>query len=132
MFSRSRNRRSSNKHIHRNHTNRIIRFDKKHMKRESYTKKEWNLVLFFSLILTGIIIFIGIVFPDSFSNLTDSLFNNLIDKFSPIYLILMLAVFIFSIYLAFSKYGNIKLGKPEDKPEFSNVVWFSMLFGAGM
>ena len=83
MFSRSRNRRS-NKHIHRNHTNRIIRFDKKHMKRESYTKKEWNLVLFFSLILTGIIIFIGIVFPERFSNLTDSLFNNLIDKFSPI------------------------------------------------
>ena len=44
----------------------------------------------------------------------------------------MLGIFIFSLYLAFSKYGDIKLGRENDKPEFSNVVWFSMLFGAGM
>ena len=128
MFSKSGNRRRKiNRHIHK-----LNRFNKKHMKREAYTKKEWNLVLFFSLMLTGMVILIGILFPNSFSNLTTILFNTLIDKFSPIYLMLMLTVFIFSIYLAFSKYGNIKLGKADDKPEFSNVVWFSMLFGAGM
>ena len=36
------------------------------------------------------------------------------------------------LYLAFSKYGRIKLGKPEDKPEFSDFSWFSMLVGIGM
>lgn len=38
----------------------------------------------------------------------------------------------FCFYMAFSKYGRIKLGKEEDKPEFSNFSWFAMLFGCGM
>lgn len=47
----------------------------------------------------------------------------------------MLGVFFFVVFcfaLAFSKYGKIKFGKDEDKPEYSNFSWFAMLFGAGM
>lgn len=36
------------------------------------------------------------------------------------------------IWLSFSRYGNIRLGKDSDRPEFSNFSWFSMLFGAGI
>jgi len=36
------------------------------------------------------------------------------------------------VYLLFSPIGKIRLGRPEDKPEFSNVTWFAMLFSAGM
>jgi glycine betaine transporter len=36
------------------------------------------------------------------------------------------------IWLAFSKYGKIKLGKDDDEPEFSTVSWLTMLFAAGM
>lgn len=97
-----------------------------------YGEKERNYVLIFSLILTAIVVSVGIFMPNKFSDTTNRIFDLLIDKFSPIYLVLMLGVFIFSLYLAFSKYGNIKLGKESDTPEFSNVVWFSMLFGAGM
>lgn len=39
---------------------------------------------------------------------------------------------VFCFVLAISKYGKIKFGKDDDKPEFSNFSWFSMLFGAGM
>ena len=28
--------------------------------------------------------------------------------------------------------GSVKLGKPGEKPEFSNFSWFSMMFGAGL
>lgn len=28
--------------------------------------------------------------------------------------------------------GRLKLGRPEDEPEFSNFSWFSMMFGAGI
>jgi choline/carnitine/betaine transport len=28
--------------------------------------------------------------------------------------------------------GRLRLGKPEDRPEFSNFSWFSMMFGAGI
>ena len=91
-----------------------------------------NYVMFFALILTGLIVGGGIFFPDKFNYISTKLFNVLVDKFSPMYLLLMVGIFIFCIYLACSKYGDIKLGKENDKPEFSNLVWFSMLFGAGM
>ena len=94
--------------------------------------KNRNYVFIFSLILTGIIVVVGIFLPDRFNYISTKLFNALVDKFSPMYLLLMLGIFAFSIYLACSKYGDIKLGKENDKPEFSNIVWFSMLFGAGM
>jgi len=38
----------------------------------------------------------------------------------------------FSLYFAFSKYGKIRLGGENAKPEFSTGAWFAMLFSAGM
>jgi choline/glycine/proline betaine transport protein len=42
----------------------------------------------------------------------------------------------FFLFLAFamtmSRYGNIRLGKDGEKPEYSFFSWFSMLFGAGI
>jgi len=39
---------------------------------------------------------------------------------------------IIMIYIAFSKFGKIRLGGNQAKPEFSRGAWFSMLFSAGM
>ena len=39
---------------------------------------------------------------------------------------------IFIVVLYFSKYGNMKLGKPADKPDFSDATYFTMLFAAGI
>jgi choline/glycine/proline betaine transport protein len=41
----------------------------------------------------------------------------------------MLAV---CIFLMFSKWGSIRLGDDDSRPEFSNFSWFSMLFSAGV
>ena len=38
----------------------------------------------------------------------------------------------FAVWLATSRYGDIRLGKDTDRPEFTNFAWFSMLFGAGI
>src|SRR5699024_4568531 len=38
----------------------------------------------------------------------------------------------FMIYIAFSKFGKIKLGKDDDEPEYSTFSWIAMLFSAGM
>jgi len=38
----------------------------------------------------------------------------------------------FALYFAFSKYGSIRLGGENAKPEFSTAAWFAMLFSAGM
>ena len=41
-------------------------------------------------------------------------------------------ILFFCLYLAFSKFGQIKLGGEHAEPEFSNLSWFAMLFSAGM
>src|SRR6056297_2086874 len=38
----------------------------------------------------------------------------------------------FALYFAFSKFGDIRLGGQDAKPEFSTAAWFAMLFSAGM
>lgn len=49
------------------------------------------------------------------------------------YYVLIAAVFVaFSLFLGFSRFGDIKLGKDDDEPEFSLMSWFSLLFAAGM
>ena len=49
------------------------------------------------------------------------------------YYIGLMSLYLFlAIWLSFSRYGNIRLGKDSDRPEFSNFSWFSMLFGAGI
>ncbi|MEG9328261.1 BCCT family transporter [Salinimicrobium catena] len=39
---------------------------------------------------------------------------------------------IFVLYLAFSKFGSIRIGGKDAKPEFKTLSWFAMLFSAGM
>lgn len=56
-----------------------------------------------------------------------------ISNFGGWFFILSMNFFLFFvIYIAFSKYGKIKLGGSNAKPEFSKGAWFAMLFSAGM
>lgn len=49
------------------------------------------------------------------------------------FFVLVVNLFLFfSLYLAFSPYGKIRLGGKNAEPEFSTVGWFAMLFSAGM
>lgn len=54
------------------------------------------------------------------------------DTFGVYYLIIGLGVFILSIYIACSKYGDIVLGKPDEKPKYSFFAWGSMMFTCGL
>lgn len=48
------------------------------------------------------------------------------------YLIIGVAVLIVSIYLVISKYGDVVLGEPNEKPKYSFFVWGSMVFTCGL
>lgn len=54
------------------------------------------------------------------------------DIFGVYYLVIGLGVFLVSLYLAGSKYGNIVLGKPGEKPQYSFFTWGAMMFTAGL
>lgn len=52
--------------------------------------------------------------------------------FGWLYLLVVAFFIVFLVYLALSKYGKVILGKDKDKPDYSRVSWFAMLFAAGM
>ena len=41
-------------------------------------------------------------------------------------------ILFFSLYLMFSRYGDIRLGGDDAEPDFTTLSWFAMLFSAGM
>ncbi len=54
------------------------------------------------------------------------------DNFGWFFIISVNIYLFFMLYLAFSKYGNIRLGGKNAVPEFGRISWFAMLFSAGM
>lgn len=54
------------------------------------------------------------------------------DTFGTYYLIIGLGIFLISIFLAASKYGDIVLGNPDEKPKYSFFAWGSMMFTCGL
>ncbi len=96
------------------------------------TTKKSNSVYIISLIITAVIAVWSIFFKDSFTSLSDKIFSILTVDFGWSYLVSMTAFVGFCIFIAFSKYGKIKLGPDDSKPEYNTISWFAMLFGAGM
>lgn len=54
------------------------------------------------------------------------------DSASSLFVYGILVMILFSIVIAISPMGRIKLGQDDEKPEFSRWSWFAMLFSAGM
>lgn len=48
------------------------------------------------------------------------------------YILSVTSFLIFLIGLAFSRYGNIRLGGDDSRPDYSSLTWFTMLFAAGI
>ena len=48
------------------------------------------------------------------------------------YLVIGVGVLIISIFLSFSKYGDVVLGEPNEKPKYSFFAWGSMMFTCGL
>ncbi|MCM3790045.1 BCCT family transporter [Domibacillus indicus] len=95
-------------------------------------KQTGNTVFIISLLITLIFIIWGVFFKDSLADVTNIIYTGAIDYFGWVYLGATLFFVIFSIYILFSKYGSIRLGKKTDKPDFNTGSWLAMLFGAGM
>lgn len=87
------------------------------------------------LIALGIVILLilfGLFIPDQFAEATSAAFGFVTHNFSWFYLISIAVFTVFCLWLALGKYGKIKLGSDDSKPEYSTISWFTMLFIAGM
>ena len=69
----------------------------------------------------------GILINNYYSNL-----RHATDYFGWFYLLSVFIIIIFLLVLAISKYGKIRLGGKDARPEFKFHTWIVLLFGAGL
>ncbi len=70
--------------------------------------------------------------PEASKNVLALIRSFLSENFGTWYLAVGLGVFLISLYLSFSSYGRIRLGKPGEKPKYSNFAWGAMMFTSGL
>ena len=78
-----------------------------------------------------VLCFLFVVYPESSAQLLSTIRFFLGDRLSTYYLLIGLGAFFCSLYMAFSRYGSIKLGGA-DKPDYSFFQWGTMMFTAGL
>jgi choline/glycine/proline betaine transport protein len=84
-------------------------------------------------LLVGALILWAIVFPKRSSAFLSGINDFILASFGYWYVYAMAFFLLLCLVLAvWPAAGRLKLGLPDDKPEFSNFSWFSMMFGAGI
>src|SRR5699024_4496297 len=94
--------------------------------------KKVTMVFWITLILTLALSVLEVITPDSFESISGSIMGYISAHFGWFYLLIVTLLVLFCLYLVFSLYGKIKLGRAGEKPEFTYTSWLAMLFSAGM
>lgn len=98
---------------------------------KKHKKSYQNPVFFVSAIIIGFFVIIGAIFPKRFASVAQGLFNFTTFNFGWFYLLSVFIITIFLIVISIGKYGKIRLGPQDSKPDFPFFTWIGMLFSAG-
>lgn len=84
----------------------------------------------------ALLILVTVVYAVAFQEHAQGLFTSIqgwiITNVSWFYVLSVALILIFVVFLAVSRYGDIKLGPDHSEPDYSGATWFAMLFCAGM
>ena len=89
-------------------------------------------VFFPALILLFGSILMVLTLPEKGSNPFAGLQTLIVDTASWFYVLIVTLIAVIVVYLAISRYGDIKLGPDHAEPDYSYLSWFAMLFSAGI
>ena len=92
---------------------------------------DWLLTLipFLSIMALAVYMFI---FPEGSNNVISKVRFFFGDTFGSYYILIGIGTLLLSLYIAFSKYGDIVLGEQNEKPRYSFLTWGSMMFTCGL
>lgn len=104
------------------------------MNNQNLTEKkhiDWMITLLpLALVIALCIVFF--IAPDTSNAVLSQIRFFFGDTLGAYYLIIGLGIFLISMFTACSKYGDIVLGKPNEKPKYSFFTWGAMMFTAGL
>ncbi len=72
------------------------------------------------------------IFPSQLNKVLTAANETVVNGLGWYYVIIVFGFVVFSVFTAFSRFGDIKLGKDDEKPQYGMFSWFAMLFAAGM
>src|SRR5690625_3398752 len=112
----------------------MILFESAHTKREKSGVLVLNItkVFWYAIAICIVIVMWGSFAPDHLNNMTEAATTFIYNRFGWYYTLVIISMIALCLFLMFSRFGNIKLGKKGDEPDFSLPAWFAMLFSAGM
>ncbi|WP_423822674.1 BCCT family transporter [Salinisphaera sp. SPP-AMP-43] len=100
---------------------------------KTYLKTHTNPPVF--LISGGLLILmvaLASIFPQGFSSVASAIQSFIVTYFGWFYIISTTIFLVFVLFIAVSRFGNLRLGADDSKPEFDPWSWVSMMFTAGM
>lgn len=89
-------------------------------------------VFFGSAGLAVLFVAFALPFAEQFAAFFGLLTDFTVAYFGWFYILSVTGLLIFLIWVALSRYGNIRLSQDHERPEFGTWTWFSMLFAAGI
>lgn len=85
-----------------------------------------------ALLILVSVVGVAVVTPDGTKKVLDRIQTDIVSSFGWYYVLAVAGFVFFSLWMGFSRFGDITLGQDDEKPEFSLMAWFAMLFAAGM
>ena len=93
------------------------------------TEPEVDMAVFIPAVIIVLVCAIPLmIFPESASQLLSEGRTFVMSNFLWLYLMVAMGAFIFCMWLAFGRYGQVKLGAPDEQPEYSDAHWVAMMF----
>ncbi|WP_328807075.1 BCCT family transporter [Nocardiopsis coralli] len=77
-------------------------------------------------------IILGVAFTDQLGPITEGIRSGIGTNLGWLYMAATTFFLVAALFLLFSRFGNIRLGPDDSRPEFSSLAWFAMLFTTGM
>lgn len=74
----------------------------------------------------------SVIWPDATGEALNSVMAWVVNNFGWAYLVVGLGMVILLLWLAMGRYGGVRFGDFDEKPEFATMTWLSMLFCAGI
>ncbi|WP_447957171.1 BCCT family transporter [Vreelandella sp. EE7] len=94
-------------------------------------RKEGKTVFVASAVIIFALVVIGAAFPENFGSGAEAALGAVTEHLGWFYLISVFGFVIFLFGLALSKYGKVRLGPQDSRPDYTFFSWISMLLAAG-
>lgn len=92
-----------------------------------------NLKIFVPTCLILVLLILALFFqPVKAGEAIKYLYDRCTENFGWLYLTACICSFAFLIWMTISRFGSIKLGEKDEKPQYSQISWIAMLFTAGV